>query len=78
MLSAAKTVKAVQKKLKLDEDSATLYLQMLTLPDPTKANEPDPTKAGPTPPGTDKGGAAQPPATQPVAPKGPTPASRWQ
>jgi len=36
--SAAKTVAAVKKKLKLDEDSATVYLQLLALPDPTTVN----------------------------------------
>ena len=37
-LSAPETVKAVVKKLKLSEEAATWYLQLLTLPDPTDKN----------------------------------------
>jgi hypothetical protein len=36
--SAPATVAAVRKRLKLDEEAATYYLQLLALPDPTNAN----------------------------------------
>ncbi len=37
-ISSTKTVAAVKRKLKLKEDSATVYLQLLALPDPTTVN----------------------------------------
>ncbi|TWT63842.1 hypothetical protein Pan54_46010 [Rubinisphaera italica] len=38
LLTAPKTVAGIQKKLKLSEDAAVLYAQVLALPDPTTAN----------------------------------------
>jgi hypothetical protein len=37
-LTAAEVVKGIRKKLKLGEDAAVLYAQLLALPDPTAAN----------------------------------------